>query len=254
MNTLFYFQLLAFLAVTAAGTVDLGSAGDYAILASSTITLGGDSTVTGKVGLAPGTSIVGVLPQPGVVAAVQGPGGSFVAKTDLGVAYLAAATAKCNSDESAGGNSACVSENNLSSQDLGDMTLAPGVYTFASTAALTGTAPLTLAGTGSADDEWIFQIGSAMLFAANTEVICDNCVSGRQVTWQVSSSASIMANAKVIGDVLAYASITAATPGVVVDGRLLAKEGAVTIDNTVVNGVSGGVEIKTKPVRRLRSA
>jgi hypothetical protein len=221
MNTLFYSTLLAFLACAAAGTIDLGSAGDYAILAGSTITLGGDTTVTGKLGLAPGTSIIGVLPGDGIEAAVTA---SFDAKKDLvcththsppctyihtlihthtyihthththtqGLAYVAASTAECDTEA----NSACKSENDKSAQDLGDMVLAPGVYTFAAAAALNGA--LTLEGTGASTDEWIFQIGSSMLFAADSKVVFSNAANtASQVTWQVSSSASIMAGVTV---------------------------------------------------------
>jgi hypothetical protein len=112
-------------------------------------------------------------------------------------------------------------------QDLGGMTLLPGVYKFAAAAALTGV--LTLDADGDPNAVWTFQIGSALLFAGGSKVVFSSGTgNANHVCWQVGSSATIMGEVTVIGNILAYASITS-TAGSTVNGRLLARVGAVTL-------------------------
>jgi hypothetical protein len=246
MNTLFYSTLLALLLACNADPtsrhVVLGDdVKDYAILAASTVSIVNamSCVVKGKVGLSPGSAITGVLPNPGTVdAAVPA---TFDAQKALGVAYEAAAGALCK--DPLGEDVVCPIE----TLDLGDQVVGrgdgkiyPGIHKFAATASVLG--KLTLV--GDATEEFIFQIGSAVLFAANSEVVFEaSHVNGlpptaSHVTWQVGSSATIMGGAQVVGNVLAYASITQ-SPGANVDGRLLAMNGAVTIDASNVGFVGG---------------
>ncbi|KAJ1380623.1 hypothetical protein B484DRAFT_411986, partial [Ochromonadaceae sp. CCMP2298] len=110
-------------------------------------------------------------------------------------------------------------------------TLPPGVYKFAVAAVLNGV--LTLDGNGQRDPVWTFQIGSAMYFGPSSEVVFKGAVDANHVTWQVGSSATIMGRAKVIGNILAYASITASGDARV-EGRLLARSAAVTVVSDVI--------------------
>jgi hypothetical protein len=100
------------------------------------------------------------------------------------------------------------------------------VYKFAVAAVLNGV--LTLNGEGQENPVWTFQIGSAMYFGPSSEVRFLGTGNADHVTWQVGSSATIMGRAKVIGNVLAYASITASGDARV-EGRLLARSAAVTV-------------------------
>jgi hypothetical protein len=242
MNTLFYSTLLALLACIAADpvwTVVLGNdLREYAILAASTITNSGASVVKGKVGLYPGSAITGFLPGAGVEAGVDAANPkSVAAQLALGLAYEQAAGAPCPVG------------NDLSNEDLGDMILPPGVYKFRSTAALNG--KLTLNANGVTNPEWIFQIGSAILFTADSEVVFSNGGSHNHVTWQVGSSATLNTGASIIGNILAYASITA-RPDVKVNGRLLARNGAVAIDSDAV-GPAGFAVLVASPFPLLVS-
>ncbi len=108
---------------------------DFAVLAGTTVTNTGPSVISGSVGVSPGTAIVGfppgiVLP-PGTIYA----GGAVPAQaqTELTAAYNAL--------------QALPSQVNLTGQNLGGMTLTPAVYTFATSAQLTGV--LTLNGLGN---------------------------------------------------------------------------------------------------------
>jgi type VI secretion system secreted protein VgrG len=112
------------------------------------------------------------------------------------------------------------------------MTLTPGVYFFSSSAQLTGT--LTLDGTGLADPVFVFQIGSTLTTASNSSVVTINdggsSTPGISVYWQVGSSATLGTTTAFEGNILALASITLNTGATVLDGRLLARNGAVTLD------------------------
>jgi hypothetical protein len=119
----------------------------------------------------------------------------------------------------------------LSNQDLGGMTLLPGVYKFAGAASLNGILTLDAQDANSA---WTFQIGKEMLFSADSAVIFDGLGYANAVTWQVGTSATLQKNAAVIGNVLADQSISVAAKATV-NGRLLARIAAVTL---VVNTVT----------------
>lgn len=206
--------------------VDLGAAESFAILAGSTITNTGPTTVGGSVGgnigLSPGSSVTGF--PPGVVtegAIVISTGAAIQAKIDLIVAY----------DDAAGRP---VTEN-LSTRDLGGMTLTPGVYKFDSSAQLTGT--LTLDGQNLSDPVFIFQIGSALTTASDSTVSLINGARFCRVFYQVGSSATLGTNSVFVGHIFALTDITATT-GATVQGQLLARNGAVTLDtNEITNGI-----------------
>ncbi len=124
----------------------------------------------------------------------------------------------------------------LTGQDLGGMRLPPGVYCFSSSAQLTGTLVLTGAG------PWIFQIGSTLTTATAAAVIVPpgGTCRASNVFWQVGSSATLGTATMFAGNILALTSITATTNATVA-GRLLAINGAVTLDTNDVSGCGGGV-------------
>ena len=198
----------------------LNTAEDFAVLAGSTVTNTGSTVITGELGVSPGSAIVGF--PPGVVnppaTTHSNDGVAQQAQSDLTVAYTALAGLSCDDD--------------LTGQDLGGMTLAPGVYCFSTSAQLTGT--LTLDAGGDPDAEFIFQMGSTLTTASNAIV---DVIDGGQdcnVYWQVGSSATLGTATAFAGNILALTSITLNT-GSSVAGRLLARNGAVTLDS---NGVA----------------
>ena len=112
------------------------------------------------------------------------------------------------------------------------MTLTPGVYCFTSSAQLTGT--LTLDAQGNPNAEFIFQIGSTLTTASNSRVVIINGGNPCAVYWQVGSSATLGTTTAFEGHILALASITVQT-GATVDGSVLARNGAVTLDENIVS-------------------
>ena len=203
----------------ASSAPSLGAAASFAVLGASTVTCAGGSTITGDVGVSPSTGMTGFVSDCHVTGALH-PGDDAAAQAhgDLGIAYRALSTYACLHD--------------LTGQDLGGMTLAPGVYCFSSSSGLTGN--LTLDGGGDPNAFWIFQIGSTITTATNSSVIMAGAGSPGNVFWQVGSSATIGTGTAFQGNVLAFASITL-TNGSSVVGRAMAVNAAVTMDNNVVS-------------------
>ncbi|MHB1559347.1 MAG: ice-binding family protein [Isosphaeraceae bacterium] len=225
--------MLASLSTPARAGIVLGTAGDFAVLAGSTVTNTGPSVIDGgDVGVSPGTSITGfggagngTLLAPYTFHA--GDALAAQAQTDLTTAYNAAA--------------ALTPTQVLTGQNLGGMTLTPGVYFFASSAQLTGT--LTLDNnTNNPNAQFVFQIGSTLTTASGSSVVmtgAGSSVPGCNVFWQVGSSATLGTTTAFEGHILAYSSITLNTGATILDGSALARTGAVTLDtNTITNCVS----------------
>jgi hypothetical protein len=205
---------------TAAGQapVVLGSATTFAVLGGSTITNTGLSTVNGDLGLSPGTAVTGF--PPGVVNGTTHVADPVAAQAqlDLTAAYNDAAGRTTGAITVAG--------------DLGGQTLIPGLYKSTSTLDITS-ADLTLDAQGDANAVFIFQLGSALTTTTGRSVILTGGAKAANVFWQVGSSATLGTNTVFKGNILALASITAAS-GAVVDGRLLARTAAVTLNANAV--------------------
>jgi hypothetical protein len=215
--------LLAAAPVAAQIAPEFGTAGSFAVLGGSGLTNTGPSVAYGDIGVSPGTSVIGFPPgiYSGILHAADGV--AQQAQSDLIIAYDMAAGQPFDDD--------------LTGQDLGNMTLTPGVYRFSSSAQLTGT--LTLDAQGDPAAVFIFQIGSTLTTASNAVVSVINGGSDCNVFWQVGTSATLGTTTEFAGNIIAMASITANT-GANVSGRLLARNGAVTLDSTSISACATG--------------
>jgi type VI secretion system secreted protein VgrG len=193
--------------------IPLGSADTFAVLGSSTVTSTGNTILNGNLGVDPGSSITGFLP--GIVNGTTYDTG--------GVAAQAQADALTAYNTLAGE----ARTGTLTGQDLGGLTLTPGVYFFSSSAQLTKA--LTLSGQG----DFIFQIGSTLTTASGSSVLLMNGAQAANVFWQVGSSATLGTGTLFNGSILADQSITFDT-GADMFGSAVALNGAVTLDDNVV--------------------
>ena len=204
--------------VRAATFVDLLTADNFAVLAGSAITNTGATTITGDMGTFPTLTETGfgTITQIGVNHV--GDAVTQTAKNDLVTAYTAATAQPLNT--------AIVA-------DLGGQTLTTGVYNTASSIALTGPLPLILDGAGNPNSVFIFQAGSTLVTGANSSISLINGAQACNVFWQVGSSATLGTGSNFFGNVLAMSSITD-DGGSTIHGRLLARNFAVTLNNTTV--------------------
>ena len=220
-------------AAAAPTAVSLATANSFAVLAGTAITDIPPSPITGDVGVSPasGSSITGLTcaEVTGTIYSVDGSGplpcrvtNAFLltgAKNDLTKAYVDAAGRTPDTTFVAADN------------QLGGQTLAPGVYKFGhgTTANLSGN--LTLSGDASA--VWIFQATSDLVTASSSTVTLTGGAQSCNVFWQVTSSATLGTSSTFRGTILALTSITV-TNGVTIDGRVLAQNGAVTLDHDTI--------------------
>jgi hypothetical protein len=123
--------------------------------------------------------------------------------------------------------------------DLVGLTLAPGVYSVpAGTTNLSGT--LTLDGQGNADASWVFLMPSTLITSSNSVVNVINTGAGASLYWDVGSSATLGTDSTFLGNILALTSIRLDTNATDACGRVLAENGAVTLqENTLSNGCAG---------------
>ena len=212
-----------------AQNISLGTASSFGVLGGSTVTNTGPTVVTGNVGVSPGTSIVGFPPGsilPGSGSQHSADAVALQAQSDLTAAYNDAATRVCGTTIAGG--------------LLGGLTLTPGVYCMGA-GDLTGT--LTLNGAGV----YIFQTASSLTTAPGSAVVLINGAAACGVWWQVTSSATIDTTTAMQGNILALTSITL-NNGASLNGRTLARNGAVTLNNNNVVACSGGTPPAVPPV------
>jgi uncharacterized protein with beta-barrel porin domain len=122
---------------------------------------------------------------------------------------------------------------NLTGQNLGGLTLVPGVYNFASSAQLTGT--LTLNGLGNPNAVFIFNIGSTLTTASASAIALINGAQGGNVFWKIGSSATLGTTTAFAGDILALTSITLDAGSTITCGAAWAHTGAVTLDDNTIS-------------------
>ncbi|MET1073667.1 MAG: ice-binding family protein [Umezawaea sp.] len=214
--TLFAVGLLVTPAAYAATSpVGLGTVASYSVLGGQAVTNTGPSTLGGDLGVSPGTAITGFPPGTTAGATHAGDAQAAQAQSDLVVAY----------DDAAG--------RALTASVAGDLvgqTLPDGVYKSTGPIGLSGT--LTLDGQGDPSSVFIFQIASTLITASASSVVLINGAQACNVYWQVGSSATLGTTSTFVGTILALTSISVTT-GTVVEGRALARNGQVSLDDNV---------------------
>ena len=192
--------------------------GNFSVLAGSTVTNTGSTVISGDVGVSPGTAVTGFPPGLAGGAIHSADGAAAQAQTALTTGYLDAAGRS-------GGTTVA--------GDLVGRTFTAGVYKSTSSLAISG--DVTLDAQGNSAAVFIFQISSTLTTGSGSHVILANGAKACNVFWQVGSSATLGTNSVFKGNVLALTSITITT-GVNLEGRALARNGAVTLDADVITG------------------
>jgi uncharacterized protein (TIGR03437 family) len=212
-------------ATAAQAPVALGSNSTFAILAGTTVTVTGGGTITGNIGISPGTAFVPGIPAVTVNGAIYA-GGPIAAQAqaDLTTAF----------NDAAGRQTPAVVSGNI-----GGQTLTPGLYKSTSSLAISS-GDLTLDAQGNPNAVFIFQIASTLTLTSGRQVVLAGGANAANIFWQVGSSATLGTTSVLYGNILAAVSISTLT-GSTLHGRALAQGGAVSVD-------TGGGSSVTVPV------
>ena len=200
-------------------SVSLGAASTFGVLAGSTVTNTGPTTVTGNLGVSPGSAVTGFAP--GIVN-----GGAIHVTDTLASQAKVALTIAYNDLAGRSTNPVSVAGN------LGGSTLSPGLYKSTSSLEISS-GDLTLDAKGNANAVFVFQVASTLSVSAGRQIVLIGGAKAANIFWQVGTSANLGTNATFKGTILADQSISLQT-GAKVDGRLLARIGAVTLQSNTV--------------------
>lgn len=213
--------VMATTAVAATSSVGLGTAKSFAVLAGETITNTGPTKITGDIGLHPGSAVTGFSSVTYVGALHLADGVALQAKNALVTAY----------NDAAGRTPVTTI-----ATELGGQVVKAGVYdSAAGTFGVTGS--LTLDAEGDSQAVFIFQMASTLITAPGSSVALINGASACNVFWQVGSSATLDTTTSFKGTIMALTSIAMKT-GATLQGRALARNGAVTLDTNVITSAA----------------
>jgi len=214
--------------------VDLGTAGNYVVLAQTGISTATSSDITGDLGVSPSpasyvTGFSLIMDSTGLFSTSSQVTGKIysadyttptpteltTAVEDMLLAYADAAGRAPNYTE-------------LYSGDLSGKTLTPGVYKYASSVLIN--TELTL--NGNATDVWIFQISGNLTMASDIQITLTGGADAKNIVWQVADTVAIGSGSHFEGTVLAMTNISMGTNSSL-HGRLYAQT-AVTLDATTI--------------------
>ena len=217
-----------------ASTIDLGMAGNFAILSESGVSSTSGTSVVGDIGVSPiaATAITGfglIIDPTGTFSrsslvtgklyaasyAVPTPTYLNTAIGDMGTAYTDAA-----------GRAAFVNE--LGAGSIGGMIIAPNVYKWSTGVSI----PTDVTLLGGANDIWIFQIAGTLDISPGTMVTLNGGAQAKNIFWQVAGQTTLETTSHFEGIILGETAIVMET-GATLNGRALAQT-AVTLDSNVV--------------------
>lgn len=225
------------LAAVGPAAVNLGTAGDFAILTKSGISTTGVTSVTGDIGVSPAaaTAITGF----GLIMDTNGQSSHtpIVTGKVFAADYAAPTPAKMTTAVSdmetafttANGLTTPAPIVGLYAGDISGRILAPGLYKW-STGVLVTSAGVTL--TGGPNDTWVFQIAQNLTINNNAKITLLGGAQAKNIFWVVSGQATIGSNANVSGNILSKTLVSMNT-GSRLTGRLLAQT-AVTLNASTV--------------------
>ncbi len=213
--------------------VDLGVAGNFAILSKSGITDVYKSTVTGDIGTSPitGAAIhVTCTEVTGNIYAVDAAGPLPCSIIDASRLTTAIGNLQAAYTDAAGRPTPDFL--NLGAGNIGGKTLTPGLYKFTSSVVI----PTSITITGSATDVFIFQISGTLNTGSAVNITLSGGVQAKNIFWQVAGAVTIGTTSHFEGIILGQTGINLRT-GASINGRLLAQTAVTLQKNTVTRPI-----------------
>ncbi|MDB5256098.1 MAG: large protein [Chitinophagaceae bacterium] len=220
-------------ATSTLNTVELGTAGDYVILAKTAINNGPTSNITGDLGLSPAATsyITGLslTDATGYATSSQVTGKVFAADMAAPTPInLTTAIGDMNTAYNDAAGRPTPDFLALNNGNLGGKTLTPGLYKWTTNV----TAPTNFTISGGANDIWIFQVSGNLSLASAVNITLIGGAQAKNIFWQVAGTVTIGTTAKFKGIILSKTGITLQT-GATLNGRALAQTAVILAGNTV---------------------
>ena len=216
--------------------VDLGTAGDFVILAETAISTTGTTAITGDIGISPAaaTFITGfdlILDASGTFSTSTLVTGRVYAATytDPTPAKMTTAIGDMETAYSDAAGRVSPDFTELHEGDVTGQTLVPGLYKWG-TGVLVSADGVTIS--GNATDVWIFQIAQDLTVANDAIVMLSGGALASNIFWQVAGQVTVGTAAQMKGIILCQTQI-AMNSGAALSGRALAKT-AVTTDGNAI--------------------
>jgi hypothetical protein len=214
-------------------TVNLGTSGNYVILAQTAINNGPTSAITGDLGLSPAaTSYITGLAltnATGYATSSQVTGQVFAADmVSPTSSNLTTAVGDMQTAYTDASGRPTPDFLELSTGNLGGLTLTPGLYKWTSTVTL----PSDVTISGGANDIWIFQISGDLLMSSAVNITLEGGAQVKNIFWQIAGQATIQTDAHFQGIILSKTGITFQA-GASLDGRALAQTAVILSSNAI---------------------
>lgn len=210
--------------------VNLGVAGDFAILSKSGITNVYKSAVKGDIGTSPITGAAIKLTcaeVSGAIYSVDAAGPLPCRITNASRLTTAVGNMQTAYTDAAGRSNPNFL--NLGAGNIGGKTLTAGLYKFTSAVVI----PTDITIKGSSTDVWIFQVAGTLKMSSSVKITLTGGAQSKNIFWQTSGAVTLGTTSHFEGNILSQTGINLQT-GASINGRMLAQTAVSLQMNTVV--------------------
>ena len=210
--------------------VNLGVAGNFAILSKTGITNVYKSAILGDIGTSPITGaalLVSCAEVTGNIYTVDAAGPLPCRVTSASMLTTAIGDMQAAYTDAAGRSNPNFL--NLGAGSIGSKTLTPGLYKWTSSV----TIPTDVTISGGPNDVWIFQVAGTLNMSSAVNITLAGGAQAKNIFWQVSGAVTFGTTSHFEGNILGKTGINLQT-GASINGRMLAQT-AVTLQMNTVN-------------------
>jgi hypothetical protein len=210
--------------------VNLGVAGNFAILSKSGITDVYKSAITGNIGTSPITGaalLVSCGEVAGKIYTVDAAGPLPCRLTSASMLTTAVGDMQTAYTDAAGRSNPNFM--NLGAGNIGGKTLTPGLYKWTSAVII----PTNVTISGGPNDVWIFQVAGTLTMSSAVRITLIGGAQAKNIFWQSAGNVTFGTTSHFEGNILSQTGINLQT-GATINGRMLAQTAVTLQMNTVV--------------------